>query len=949
MTQAECESIQPKLELRRNQSWNFTTPYTGPVPHRVLAPVKPLGSLPGQLTSFIGRRSTIELVGRRLAEHRLVSLVGPGGCGKTRLAIEVGQRTTSVPPGSVFFVDLSGLSDPGLVPGAVLRALGLREAPGKGPLETLTAQLSERDLLVLLDNCEHLIGACAALADALARECPGVRLLATSREQLGVTGEAVVDVGGLELPERAGCPDEQWLRRSEAGKLFIERARAARADFVADSDDALVVARICERLDGVPLALEMAAARVRLMSVQAIAEGLSDRFRLLTGNGRSGPRRHRSLLASIEWSCGLLGQGERRLLHRLAVFASGFSVQATEAVCAGDEVERDDVFGLLASLVEKSLVHASPAADRFHLHETMHAYAAAALEAEGATAAVRDRHLAYFAALAKRMEPRTRTSDFPSARGELEPELDNLRAALRWSVESEQFGTGAGLLSSLATFLYDLGLHSEALAQCGSFLAADIEPSLRADLLFLAGRCSRLNDPATSLHLASELVSLGRSLGDERIQAAGLVRWATSQLDADPEAALGAATEGARLAREGSQQLIEVLGLHAKGWALLRLGRPAEALMVGEETLGASQGDWPTGQHSARTLLSYASICTGRFARALEEAGHLVRAGSDPLHVAGGEAYRAEVLACQGKTGAADAINRAVSMVSAYGYAFFVASNDATRGRIWIWQGQQDQGYQILEAATAKLESFGLFAMCVENRAVLAEVAVRRGDLLTARRHLDGSSWRLPRAIEPAGAPIFGAEARLARAEDRPARAHGLACDGLAAAFEGGHVLWVVDLLELVAITCSDLGGPVEASRLLGAAESQRDLIGYVQSAPARDELVAVLADLQSALGDDAFGRAVSEGRALSLEEAVAYARRGRGRRKRARSGWESLTASEQQVVSLVGQHLTNAQIAERLFISVPTVKSHLNRAFAKLGIKNRGQLAAAARRIDAP
>ncbi len=911
--------------------------------------LKASGGLPGQLTSFIGRRSTIELVGRRLAKHGLVSLVGPGGCGKTRLAIEVGRRTALVPPGSVFFVDLSSLSDPGLVPDTVLRALGLREVPGEGPLEILIARLAQRDLLVLLDNCEHLIDACAALADVLARECPGVRLLATSRERLGVAGEVVVDVGGLELPERAGFGHEDWLRRSEAGRLFIERARMARADFVAHGDDALVVASICERLDGVPLALEMAAARVSLMSVQAIAEGLSDRFRLLTSRGRSGPGRHRSLLTSIEWSCELLGQGERQLLHRLAVFASGFSIPAAEAVCAGGGVERDDIFGLLGSLVEKSLVQASPGTDRLRLHETMRAYAAAALDAEGATATVRDRHLDYFAALAKRMEPRTWTSDFPSARKELEPELDNLRAALRWSVESKQFDAGAGLVSSLATFLYDLGLNSEALAQSGLFLAADIEPSRRVDLLFVTSWWSRLRDPALSLQLASELDSLGRSLRDDRVRARGLVMWATVQLDADPRAALEAATEGARLAREGGQLLIEVQGLHSKGWALIRLGRLAEALTVGEEALRVSQScDGPVGQRAARTVLWYTSICTGRFARALEEAGHLVRDGSE-RSLANGEACRAEVLARQGKPGAAEAINRVVSMVSAYGDTVFAATNDAGRGRILIWQGQQEDGYQVLEGATAKLESVGLFAQCVENRAVLAEVAVRRGDLLTGRQHLDTSSWRLPRAIEPAGAPILRAEARLARAEGRSTRAHGLACDGLAAAFEGGHVLWVIDLLELVAITCGDLGSPTEASRLLGAADSQRDLIGYVRSAPSRDELSPVLVDLQTALGDDAFGRAMSEGRALSLEEAVAYAQRGRGSHNRARSGWESLTASEQQVASLVGRHLTNAEIAERLFISVPTVKSHLNRVFAKLGIKNRGQLAAAAHRIEAP
>ena len=274
-----------------------------------MPPKAPRG-LPGQLTSFIGRRATIELVGRRLAEHRLVTLVGPGGCGKTRLAIEVAQRTKLVPPDRVFFVDLSGLSDPALAPGTVLRALGLGEAPGQGPLESLIARLSERDVLVLLDNCEHLIEPCAELAEELVRECQGVLLLATSRQRLGAAGEAVVDIGGLDLPE-PGAADEESLRRSEAGRLFIERARMARADFVAHGDDALVVAGICERLDGIPLALEMAAARVRLMSVGAIAEGLADRFRLLTASGRATPSRQKTLLASIQWSCGLLSAGER--------------------------------------------------------------------------------------------------------------------------------------------------------------------------------------------------------------------------------------------------------------------------------------------------------------------------------------------------------------------------------------------------------------------------------------------------------------------------------------------------------------------------------------------------------------------------------------------------------------------------------------------------------------
>ena len=272
-------------------------------------------------------------------------MVGPGGCGKTRLAIEVGRSVTDHRPDGVFFVDLSGLSDPGLVPGAVLRALGLRAAPGRDPVGVLVTQLSERDVLLVLDNCEHLVDACASLADALVRGCPRIWVLATSRERLGVTGEVIVPVGGLELPDRDQRGREDWLENSEAGRLFIDRAMKARPGFVLDDSGVAAVAQICERLDGIPLALELAAARARLMSVHAIAEGLSDRFRLLVGSERAGPPRQRTLLASIEWSCALLKEDERALLRRLSVFASGFTLAAAEAVCAGGEIGAHDVLG----------------------------------------------------------------------------------------------------------------------------------------------------------------------------------------------------------------------------------------------------------------------------------------------------------------------------------------------------------------------------------------------------------------------------------------------------------------------------------------------------------------------------------------------------------------------------------------------------------------------------
>ena len=272
--------------------------------------VKPPGNLPGQLTSFVGRKGTIAAVGQRLAQDRLVSLVGPGGCGKTRLAIEVGRQAQSRRADGVFFVDLSGLSNPALVVGSVAHTLGIRDGGRDDPTVALVAYLAERDVLVLLDNCEHLLAASTQVADLLVRDCPRLWVLATSRQVMGLTGEVVMSVDGLELPDQAPGQGAVAMLGCEAGQLFVDRARRAYPGLSLDDKGAAAVAENCARLDGIPLALELAAARARFMSVERIAQGLSDRFRLLVGSGRDGPGRHRTLLASIEWSCGLMGLKE---------------------------------------------------------------------------------------------------------------------------------------------------------------------------------------------------------------------------------------------------------------------------------------------------------------------------------------------------------------------------------------------------------------------------------------------------------------------------------------------------------------------------------------------------------------------------------------------------------------------------------------------------------------
>jgi predicted ATPase/DNA-binding CsgD family transcriptional regulator len=903
-----------------------------------------IGNLPGQLTSFVGREATIALVRGRLQADRLVSLVGPGGCGKTRLAIEVGREVTDRRPDGVFFVDLSGISDPGLVPSVVLGVLGLRAAPGRDPVGVLVTQLSERKMLLVLDNCEHLLDACASLADVLVRQCSQLWALATSRERLGLTGEVVVPVGGLELPgPQQGGRD--WLETSEAGRLFIDRAKRARPGFILDDACAADVAQICERLDGIPLALELAAARARLMSVHAIAAGLSDRFHLLVGGERGGPSRQRTLLASIKWSCALLSDDERALLRRLSVFAGGFGLAAAEAVCAGGEIEAQDVLGLLTSLVDKSLVQADAGADRFELHETMRAYAAEALEAEDATTTLlRDRHLAYLIALAQSMQPVGLTSEIVLAMAVLEPNLDNLRAALDWSVQSKQFNACADLLAALAPFFDGLRLWPEAWARCERLLAAELDPLRRADLLYFAARSTRNSDPSASLRLSWELTRLGRSTGDDRAAASGLFAVANLQAWGQPDAALKTADEARALALKAALPKLAGLSLHNKAWAYFWLGRPQEALSLAEESARAARDeDYLWGLVNARTVGSIAATYCGRLTRGLEEADDLLQLSTElsaPRFACWAERHRGEAYTCLGDTGAASAFARAKALAESIDDLFNLACAEMGQGHLEVSLGHDDDGYKFLEAGNLKLEAFGFGRMCVNNRAVLAEVALRRGELDCARSHLEACTWRLPRMPDPEGVPVLRAEARLARADKSGQRAHALACDALEQAASAGHLVWATDLLELVAITGADLGRPAEGARLLGAAESQREATGYSRSAPVRDELAPTFLAVQTALGQDGFEQALSEGRGLTLGQAVAYACRGRGRHSRSVSGWDSLTRTERRVVSLVAKHLSNAEIAGQLFVSTPTVKSHLTRVFAKLGVTDRHQLA---------
>ncbi|MGE5140444.1 MAG: ATP-binding protein, partial [Rudaea sp.] len=467
-----------------------------------IRPASPPARVPRPLTSFIGRTSELEQVQGLLRQKHLLTLAGAGGSGKTRLAIQVASHIADIFQDGVCWVELAGLANPALVPQAVASALGVRELSNHPLTETLADLLCSRQMLLLLDNCEHLISACAALAAALLQACPDLTILATSREPLGIAGETVLVVPPLAFPP-ALTPEElspQSLMQYEAVRLFVDRAAAARPGFQLTAENAPAVAQITRRLDGIPLAIELAAARVRLLKVETIAARLDDRFNLLTGGEPTALPRHRTLRATIDWSYDLLPDPARVLLRRLSVFAGGFTLDAAEQVCSDEALPLAAVLDNLARLVDRSLVALDEghAVERYRLLETVREYAREKLLGAGEAGALCDRHLAFFLRLGEQVQPQLQVEEVGWFQ-RLDLEIENIRAALEWSMqesgadgEAARFNrlqSGMRLAWSLTWFLENryrreaLGLLKQMLARTSD---TDVTPD-RAMALAAAG------------------------------------------------------------------------------------------------------------------------------------------------------------------------------------------------------------------------------------------------------------------------------------------------------------------------------------------------------------------------------------------------------------------------------------------------------------------------------
>ncbi len=510
----------------QGQGYRFTLAASS-VPVAVQAAGEPRShNLPRQLTRFIGRQREIAEIEGLLDRSRLLTLTGLGGCGKTRLSLQIAADLLAQFADGAWFVELAALTDPGLVAQTVATTLAVKQASGTGLTEALIEHLEPRRLLLVFDNCEHVLEACATVADLIVRRCPGVVLLSTSRERLGLAGEQTYRVPALSLPDQTRVHTPESVVTAESAQLFVDRALLVRPDFQVTPAGARALASLCGQLDGQPLAIELAAARVRSLTVEEIDSRLGQRFSLLTGGPRTAAHRHQTLRALIDWSYELLTEPERLLLQRLSVFAGGWTLEAAEHVCADDRVPLLEVLDLLTSLSDKSLVVGESASGhfRYRLLETVRQYARDRLQGAAQTAPWQRRHRTHFLAVAEGAEQAFTGTDQQVWLDRLETEHGNLRAALEGSVDAgkdpgEDAASGLQLAGALLRFWSVRGYLAEGRGWLARLLAAatDAPGPVRAKALNAAGTLAlEQGDYAASMALHRQSLAISQDLGDTR-------------------------------------------------------------------------------------------------------------------------------------------------------------------------------------------------------------------------------------------------------------------------------------------------------------------------------------------------------------------------------------------------------------------------------------------------
>jgi len=899
-------------------------------------------NLPVQLTSFVGRGRELAELEELLASTRLLTLTGAGGCGKTRLALQLAADVLDHFPDGIWWLELAPLSDPVLIESALATTVGVRPLPGQTPLDAAVFHLAAQRALVLLDNCEHVLEPCGRLVDALLHGCPDITVAATSREPLGLGGETTWPVPSLSLPPERASGAARSLGHSDAVRLFVDRAVKVRPNFAVTDDSAPCVAQICRDLDGIPLAIELAAARVRVLPLERIAAGLADRFRLLTGGARGALPRLQTLRGSVDWSHALLDEPERGLLRRLGVFQGGFTLDACEAVCADGDLDRYAILDLLTSLVDKSLVLVEERGTlgRYTLLETVRHYALDRLAQAGEVGQLRDRHADAFVALAESTEPNLAMD--PRWGNLLGADAANLYAAIDHTATAES-EKALRLCTALAywwvltgrlveghaalTRALDATTGQRSTRRCGAL-------GWRAYLACFAG------DYELAERDATEALALALELGDRAIEARVLDVLGILQLLPDPRGALPTFERSAELARTVGDDWCLAEATQNAGWALCLMGEQAAARAKLEASyeLARLQGfrdlvawHWMMLGHTVyptrdRKVARALWECCLEGASDIQDGLATYSLGLLDVHAGNPLEALQRLEPCRGRMVSAG-VGLALPIVGGG-----IALAHAALGRLEEARGELIAVTQE-NAGFAWVQAFALLDLAQVERLhgdpaaqVSAERALAAAEYLGNRGLMARAHYQL---------------ARIAAARGDWAAAEHLAHQALGDQAQRGDHFEMPDSLDALAEVAAGLERHQEAARLLGAAGRARADLGVARWKPEQQRSEALADRLREALGDPALTAVRAEGEALSLEDAVAYVRRARGARKRPSSGWASLTPTELEIVRRAAEGLTNPEIGERMFISRGTVKVHLSHIYAKLGLRNRSEVAA--------
>jgi predicted ATPase/class 3 adenylate cyclase/DNA-binding CsgD family transcriptional regulator len=902
-------------------------------------PLRSLGvmatNLPSQVSSFVGRDDEIAAVHSALREHRLVTLTGTGGCGKTRLALQAAAEELDARADGVWFVELAAVAHGGDVAQSVASVLALREEFGRSLVDTLIEQLRERDTLLVIDNCEQVLDSAARLVEALLQGCPRLRVLATSREPLGLAGEVAWRVPSLD--------------ESTAVALFIERAQQARPGFVPDADGYEAIRQIAERLDGLPLALELAAARTRMMHPARIASALDDRFRLLTGGTRTATPRQQTLEASIAWGYELLDADERALARALSVL-HGFALDAAEVVATDDDADRYGVLDTLARLVDKSIVQVSceRGEDRYRMLESVRQFLQARLVESGEADSVRARHFAFFLDRVEQLAPRLAMDSL--ALGKLEADHDNLDLAMEWGATAASPDEMLRFATALTLFWELRGHLGKGGRWFARVLGVDGQPSaLRARALWGAAHVALYGDDFDTMMVrAPQALEMAEAVGDDWAAARALNTLGFAETLVDPPAGRAALLRSIELGEaigddwavaDGKKMVtVSHMAEHdARGaeTSLAELRRVAEAL--GSKFFLA----WYYG------LVGYFAAHRGDFAAAhaaFDASASCCREVGDPSTGGFTEAWWLGVRGAEGDPAAATELEAFIARASALGSGLAIADACVALADILVAEDEAERAAALLETV---LDALGEAAPPIFTMFCLRALGAARrtaGELDAADVALDNAAaLGMPLRNEWLLGQIDYERALVASARGEAPRAEDLLHTALTRQAHHDFRPDIAATLDALGALALDAESPSEAVRCFAAADALRSAIGIVLRSPAESARAERLAVARDLLGPDAFEVEWSEAATRPYEDMIEYVSRARGERKRPSVGWASLTPTEERVVALVTDGLTNPQIAERMFIARGTVKVHLAHVFAKLGVATRAELAAQA------